>query len=101
MSTERRRVEYDGHVQGVGFRDTAARLASGFGLSGFVRNLADGRVELEVQGDSARIQGFLSAIKNEFGSKIHRTAESILTSKTSPSDPETETDAATAFVIRY
>jgi acylphosphatase len=70
MAQERRRVHYRGRVQGVGFRYTAARLAPGFGVSGWVRNLPDGRVELEAQGEPDRVRAFLSAIVGEMGSKI-------------------------------
>jgi acylphosphatase len=75
MALERRRVLYEGRVQGVGFRYTAQRLAPAFGVGGFVRNLPDGRVELEAQGDSAAIRAFLDAIRSELGSKIHAVVE--------------------------
>ena len=42
---------YEGRVQGVGFRYTARRIAAGFDVAGYVRNLADGRVELVASGD--------------------------------------------------
>src|SRR5260370_729191 len=67
MALERRRVEYNGRVQGVGFRYTAQRLAPAFGVSGSVRNLADGRVELEAQGEPSRGAAFLDAIPGELG----------------------------------
>ena len=44
------RVFYSGHVQGVGFRYTAKTVAAGFEISGNVRNLSDGRVELIAEG---------------------------------------------------
>ena len=75
MALERRRVHYEGRVQGVGFRYTAARLAPGFGVSGSVRNLPDGRVELEAQAEPDRLREFLGAIRGELGSKIHRSVE--------------------------
>jgi len=78
MSQERLRVHYVGRVQGVGFRYTTARLAPGFGVSGFVRNVHDGSVELEAQGDPARLQEFLSAIRDAFGSKIYRADNSTV-----------------------
>lgn len=45
------RVLYEGRVQGVGFRWSARDLARGFEVSGSVRNLEDGRVELVVCGE--------------------------------------------------
>jgi acylphosphatase len=75
MALERRRVHYEGRVQGVGFRYTAARLAPGFGVSGSVRNLPDGRVELEAQAEPDRLRAFLAAIRGELGSRIHRADE--------------------------
>jgi acylphosphatase len=70
MTIERRRVLYEGRVQGVGFRMTARRLASGRPISGSVRNLDDGRVELVIEGDSNDLAAYLDAIHREFGNMI-------------------------------
>ena len=70
MPTERRRVWYDGRVQGVGFRYTALSLAGGFPIAGYVRNLPDGRVELLVEGDAAAVASFLDALDREMGHHI-------------------------------
>lgn len=51
----RRRILVDGHVQGVGFRVSCARRARAAGLSGWVRNLDDGRVEVVLQGPSEQV----------------------------------------------
>lgn len=62
QSLERRRVHYSGRVQGVGFRFTAVSVAGRHGVSGYVRNLADGRVELVAEGVSDEIDRFLSDV---------------------------------------
>jgi acylphosphatase len=56
-------VTYTGRVQGIGFRYTCRSLAKGFSVTGFVRNLEDGRVELTVEGEREEVQGFLDAIQ--------------------------------------
>jgi acylphosphatase len=56
-------VVYAGHVQGVGFRFTVRALAPGFEVTGTVRNLPDGRVELVAEGDRAELEAFQQAIR--------------------------------------
>ena len=58
------RVFFSGHVQGVGFRYTAKTVASGFEISGVVRNLSDGRVELTAEGDRAELEAFRDAVRD-------------------------------------
>lgn len=57
-----------GRVQGVGFRATAVRLAEGLNLTGFVRNLPDGSVEICAQGKQVLLEKFLSQLRYEFPS---------------------------------
>lgn len=57
------RILVAGRVQGVGFRAFAARTATRLHLVGGVRNLADGRVELEVEGSRMVIEGLLHELK--------------------------------------
>ena len=57
-------VFYEGRVQGVGFRYTARRVAAGFDVAGYVRNLTDGRVELVASGDDEEVDGFLEALRD-------------------------------------
>lgn len=52
----RRRVEVDGRVQGVFFRDTCRRQAASNGVSGWVRNLPDGRVEAAFEGPADAVE---------------------------------------------
>lgn len=49
-----------GRVQGVGYRFTAESTGTSMGLTGWVRNLADGRVETEFQGDAASVNQFMA-----------------------------------------
>jgi acylphosphatase len=57
-----RHVFYEGRVQGVGFRWTTKNLARGFEVTGWVRNLTDGRVEMQVCGEEEEVDAFLEAI---------------------------------------
>ncbi|MCX8060666.1 MAG: acylphosphatase, partial [Aquificaceae bacterium] len=56
------RVFVGGVVQGVGYRAFAKRTAESYGLSGWVRNLPDGRVELFVQGSKEVVWSFLGEL---------------------------------------
>jgi len=57
-----RQVFYEGRVQGVGFRYTCKQLARGYEVVGWIRNLPDGRVELQCSGETDEVEGFLEAI---------------------------------------
>jgi acylphosphatase len=56
-------VCYEGKVQGVGFRASVLSLAKGFEVTGWVKNLPDGRVELLSTGERAEIEEFLQGIR--------------------------------------
>ncbi len=58
-------VLYSGNVQGVGFRYTVKSVATGFEVTGSVRNLPDGRVELLAEGAKEELDGFRQAIRDE------------------------------------
>jgi acylphosphatase len=60
---ERVTVLYSGRVQGVGFRATVRQIACGYDVTGSVRNLTDGRVELLAEGQRAELKAFLDGIK--------------------------------------
>ena len=55
-------ILYSGRVQGVGFRYTTKHVAMGFEVTGTVRNLPDGRVELIAEGASEELEAFQQAI---------------------------------------
>ena len=61
--TVRVHVLVSGRVQGVGFRAFTSRQAHARGLAGWVRNLIDGRVEMEVQGSRFSIDRFLADMR--------------------------------------
>jgi acylphosphatase len=65
MKRWRMQVLYSGRVQGVGFRYQTKRQATGFELSGTVRNLLDGRVELIAEGERSELEEFRKAIRDD------------------------------------
>jgi len=72
-------VFYEGRVQGVGFRYSVRQIAKGFNVIGWVRNLSDGGVELQVSGDAAEVNAFLQGIRqSELGSLIKEESENLL-----------------------
>lgn len=64
MAKQRIHLNIRGIVQGVGFRPFLHRLTARFSLSGWVRNTSAG-VELELEGEAAHLEQFLSALKAE------------------------------------
>lgn len=59
----RKRVFFGGRVQGVGFRFNTAAVARSFDVTGYVRNLPDGRVELVAEGESAELDRFIQSVR--------------------------------------
>lgn len=73
MTRQRLQNFYSGRVQGVGFRFTVKMLARGFEVTGTVRNLQDGRVELAAEGEKTELEDFRKAIQDsELGSLIRQ-----------------------------
>ena len=68
----RKTIHFSGHVQGVGFRYTTQGLAREFDVKGYVKNLSDGRVELQVEGDAVEIDHFVERIREHMGDYIRR-----------------------------
>ena len=54
-----RQYFFSGRVQGVGFRYSTKQLAKGVDVLGWVRNLGDGRVELQIMGDEEELDEFI------------------------------------------
>lgn len=74
---KRMRILYSGHVQGVGFRYTVKSITPGYEVTGLVRNLPDGQVELVAEGEKQELEAFQEAIRSSgLGSLIrHEQAE--------------------------
>lgn len=69
------RYIYHGRVQGVGFRYTTASIARRFHVTGYVKNLRDGTVELVVAGESGVAAAFLDEIAEALGGNITEREE--------------------------
>lgn len=60
----RKHIVFYGRVQGVGFRYYAVNKANQLGLTGWVKNLSDGTVEMEVQGEEPLIDQLIIFLQN-------------------------------------
>ncbi|RIK69805.1 MAG: acylphosphatase [Planctomycetota bacterium] len=90
-NAERRIVHYSGRVQGVGFRYCARQTAEGFSVTGSVRNLPDGRVQLVVEGNDSQVEAFLAELAARMAPNIRHV----------DAQRETPTGEFTAFEIRF
>lgn len=75
-------VYYTGHVQGVGFRYMTLQIAKEFEVAGFVRNLPDGRVQLEVEGEESELAAFLAGVDERMHGYVRKSERS--TAKRAP-----------------
>ncbi|MCW0220992.1 MAG: acylphosphatase [Prosthecobacter sp.] len=75
-----KQVLYSGRVQGVGFRYSTKQIASGYEVTGSVKNLPDGRVQLQAMShDPAELDAFLAAIdESNLGSLIKEREVSVI-----------------------
>jgi acylphosphatase len=69
-------VFFSGHVQGVGFRYAVLQVAKEFEVTGYVSNLADGRVQLEAQGTAADVGAFVEAVEERMHGYIRKMERS-------------------------
>ncbi len=79
MLRQRLVVYFAGQVQGVGFRYTARQIASEFDVTGFVKNLDDGRVYLVAEGEPGESDRFLETLTAEMSrfirsQQVHHTS---------------------------
>lgn len=89
-SLHRETVHFSGHVQGVGFRYTTLQVAREFEVAGYVKNLADGRVEVVAEGEPAEVTRFIAGIEERMHGHIRKTERRV----------ETGSPAHEGFVIR-
>ena len=73
MTDSARRIVFVGRVQGVGFRFTAFNRANHYGLTGLVRNMPNGSVEMIAQGSADDISDCVRDIKESFSDYITQT----------------------------
>lgn len=72
MEKIRQHITFYGYVQGVGFRWKAKYTAQSLGISGWIRNLDDGSVEMEAEGYPADILQLIDTLENHsWGSVDH------------------------------
>jgi acylphosphatase len=64
VNRQRMHIYYSGQVQGVGFRYTVKATASGYDVTGTIRNLPDGRVELVAEGSREELEAFRQGIRD-------------------------------------
>lgn len=60
-------------MQGVGFRYQTVSVAKGFEVTGYVRNLVDGRVHLYVEGEESEVVAFQAEVESELKSYIRES----------------------------
>lgn len=71
MAQSAKRIIFSGRVQGVGFRFTAHNIANRYQLVGWVRNLADGTVEMIAQGDADDVSDCIRDISEYFSGYVN------------------------------
>jgi acylphosphatase len=72
---ERLHVFFSGHVQGVGFRYTCHTIAAQFAVTGWVRNLSDGRVEVIAEGEHDELERFVREIEEKMSGYVQSTVK--------------------------
>ena len=78
MEKIRRHIIFYGYVQGVGFRWKARSTANRLGISGWVRNLDDGSVEMEAEGTRRDIEDLIEALEDHSWGSVERIETSDL-----------------------
>ena len=66
-------VYFSGHAQGVGFRYSTLQVAKEFEVAGFVKNLPDGRVLVEIEGRPRVVDAFVAAVEERMHGHVRKT----------------------------
>lgn len=69
-------VHFSGRVQGVGFRYQSLQVSKEFDVTGYVKNLPDGRVQLEAEGEKAEVDAFIAAIEERMHGHVRKVERS-------------------------
>ena len=91
MNMQRRTVCFSGRVQGVGFRFTAIRIAERYDITGYVRNLHDGKVECVIEGSPDTLDEFITDLSGAMSGYISETTQQL----------STYTGALGPFTVKY
>lgn len=78
MDKVRKHFIFHGYVQGVGFRWKASHTARRLGISGWVKNLSDGTVEMEAEGGERDIADLIEALKDHSWGSIENIDEQYI-----------------------
>lgn len=65
-------IHFSGRVQGVGFRYQTMQLSREYEVSGYVKNLPDGRVKLEAEGAEDQVGDFVAAVEERMTGFIRK-----------------------------
>ncbi|MFH1371731.1 MAG: acylphosphatase [Planctomycetota bacterium] len=79
MEIAAKHITFSGDVQGVGFRFTALNVANRCRLTGYVRNLPNGSVEMLAQGPAEIIDSCVRDIEDSFTGYIRQTDVEVVT----------------------
>ena len=69
-------VYFSGRVQGVGFRYQSLQVSKEFDVTGYVKNLPDGRVQVEAEGEKAEVEAFIAAIEERMHGHVRKVERS-------------------------
>lgn len=78
VETFRAVIHFSGRVQGVGFRYQTLQVAREYVVAGYTKNLSDGRVLLEAEGDETEVSDFVAAVEERMAGYIRKTERQTL-----------------------